>query len=168
MKIRSIRGAEVFDSRGNPTVEAEVILENGIRASGIVPSGASTGEREAVELRDGDPARFRGKGVLKAIQNINEKIAPELIGRMVTDQRELDRCMIELDGTENKATLGANAILAVSLACARAAAYLSLAAVPLPRWDERLASSGPLHERNQRRTARAKHGGFSGIHDRPT
>jgi enolase 1/2/3 len=122
MKIVSIHGSEVFDSRGNPTVEAEVILENGLRASAIVPSGASTGEREAVELRDGDPARFRGKGVLTAARNISDKIAPALVDRDVTDQRSLDQRMIELDGTENKAQLGANAILAVSMACARVAA----------------------------------------------
>jgi enolase len=132
MKITSIHGAEVFDSRGNPTVEAEVILESGLRASAIVPSGASTGEREAVELRDGDPARFRGKGVLRAAQNIDEKIAPALMGCDVTDQRYIDRRMIELDGTENKASIGANAILAVSLACARVAAHAS--SLPLFRY----------------------------------
>jgi enolase len=122
MKITSVQGSEVFDSRGNPTVEAEVILESGTKASAMVPSGASTGEREAAELRDCDPARFRGKGVLKAARNISDKIAPALIGRDVTGQRGLDQCMIELDGTENKSQLGANAILAVSMACARVAA----------------------------------------------
>jgi enolase len=132
MKITFIHGAEVFDSRGNPTVEAEIVLENGVRASAMVPSGASTGEREAAELRDGDPARFRGKGVLKAAQNINEKIAPALIGWDVMDQRTIDHRMIDLDGTENKATLGANAILAVSLACARLAAHAS--GLPLFRY----------------------------------
>jgi enolase len=132
MKITSIRGAEVFDSRGNPTIEAKIILETGIRASAMVPSGASTGEREAVELRDGDPTRFRGKGVLKPVQNINEKIAPALIGCDVMEQRGIDRRMIEIDATENKAALGANAILAVSLACARAAAHAS--GLPLFRY----------------------------------
>jgi enolase len=125
MKISSVHGAEVFDSRGNPTVEAEIILENGFHAAAMTPSGASTGKREAAELRDGDPARFRGKGVLKASRNISDKIAPALVGRNVTDQRGLDQCMIELDGTENKSQLGANAILAVSMACARAAALAS-------------------------------------------
>lgn len=132
MKIASIRGAEVFDSRGNPTVEAEVCLENGVAAHAIVPSGASTGEREAVELRDGDGTRFGGKGVLKAVANINERIAPALLGRDVTDQREIDRAMIELDGSENKEVLGANAVLAVSLACARVAAHAS--SLPLFRY----------------------------------
>ncbi|NPA51717.1 MAG: phosphopyruvate hydratase [Aquificae bacterium] len=120
--IVDVRGREVLDSRGNPTVEAEVFLENGILARAIVPSGASTGEREAVELRDGDIHRFRGKGVLKAVENINEKIADAIIGEEVTNQLEIDRTMIELDGTENKSNLGANAILAVSMAVARAGA----------------------------------------------
>ena len=120
--IVDVRGREVLDSRGNPTVEAEVYLESGIVARAIVPSGASTGEREAVELRDGDVHRFRGKGVLKAVENINEKIADAIIGEEVTNQIEIDKTMIELDGTENKSNLGANAILAVSMAVARAAA----------------------------------------------
>src|ERR1700758_5566512 len=107
MKIVSVRGAEVFDSRGNPTVEAEGFLESGAGASAMVPSGASAGELEAVELRDGSENRFGGKGVQKAVENINERIAPALIGSNVTDQREIDRKMIEIDGTENKAALGA-------------------------------------------------------------
>ena len=125
MKIHHIRALEVFDSRGNPTVEAEIILENGTRASAIVPSGASTGELEAAELRDGDKARFRGKGVRKAVANVNDRIAPELQGWDVTDQRGIDRRMIALDGTPNKSSLGANAILAVSMAAARVAAIAS-------------------------------------------
>jgi enolase len=132
MKISSVHGAEVFDSRGNPTVEAEIFLENGMHATAMTPSGASTGEREAAELRDGDSGRFRGKGVLKAARNISDKIAPALVGRDVTDQRGLDQCMIELDGTENKGKLGANAILAVSMACARTAALAS--GLPLFRY----------------------------------
>ncbi len=120
--IVDVRGREVLDSRGNPTVEAEVVLESGVVASAIVPSGASTGETEAVELRDGDKNRFNGKGVLKAVENINEKIADAIIGEESTDQVEIDRIMLELDGTENKSNLGANAILAVSLAVARASA----------------------------------------------
>ena len=121
-KIIDIKGREVLDSRGNPTVEADVILENGIIGSACAPSGASTGSREALELRDGDKSRYMGKGVLKAVANINGAIRELLLGTDATDQVTLDRAMIELDGTENKATLGANAILAVSLAAAKAAA----------------------------------------------
>ncbi len=120
--IVDIHGREVLDSRGNPTVEAEVILESGVVGRAMVPSGASTGETEAVELRDGDKNRFLGKGVLKAVENINETIADALIGEDALNQVEIDRIMLELDGTENKSKLGANAILAVSLAVARAAA----------------------------------------------
>ncbi|NPA58463.1 MAG: phosphopyruvate hydratase [Aquificae bacterium] len=120
--IVDVIGREVLDSRGNPTVEAEVHLESGVVGRAIVPSGASTGETEAVELRDGDPKRFFGKGVLKAVQNINEKIADAIIGLEATNQLEIDRIMLELDGTENKSNLGANSILAVSLAVARASA----------------------------------------------
>lgn len=122
MKITNIIAYEVLDSRGNPTIEAEVTLENGIKATAIVPSGASTGEREALELRDGDKKRYNGKGVLKAVENVNKKIAPEIIGMNVFEQRKIDYKMIELDGTTNKSKLGANAILAVSLAVAHAAA----------------------------------------------
>ena len=120
--ISSIHAREVLDSRGNPTVEAEVMLADGTRGRAIVPSGASTGEHEAVELRDGDKQRFMGKGVLKAVENVNSKIAKTLTGMDATDQRTLDQKMIELDGTDNKSRLGANAILAVSMAVARAAA----------------------------------------------
>ena len=122
MKISDIRGREILDSRGNPTIEAEVILENGVTGRASVPSGASTGENEALELRDGDQHRYNGKGVSKAVENINSRIAPALRGRCVYDQRGLDRMMIELDGTPTKRNLGANAILGVSLAIARAAA----------------------------------------------
>jgi enolase len=120
--ISSIHAREVLDSRGNPTVEAEVLLADGTRGRAIVPSGASTGEHEAVELRDGDKQRFLGKGVLKAVENVNSKIAKALTGMDATDQLALDQKMIELDGTGNKSRLGANAILAVSMAVARAAA----------------------------------------------
>jgi enolase len=120
--IIDIIGREVLDSRGNPTVEATVVLESGVVASAIVPSGASTGTNEALELRDGDKKRFLGKGVLKAVENINTKIADLLIGEESEDQVRIDRLMIEADGTENKSNLGANAILAVSLAVARATA----------------------------------------------
>ena len=122
MEIQNVHGREILDSRGNPTVEVEVELEYGIIGRACVPSGASTGENEALELRDGDKKRYCGKGVLKAVENVNTKIAPELIGMDVLDQRGIDKKMLELDGTKTKSKLGANAILGVSLACARAAA----------------------------------------------
>lgn len=122
MKIASVSAYQVFDSRGNPTVEAEVVLENGIRGRGTVPSGASTGQFETLELRDRDTKRFRGKSVFKAIANVVDAIAPVLRGRDVFDQESLDKTMIALDGTENKSRLGANAILSVSMAAANAAA----------------------------------------------
>ena len=120
--IEKIDAIEVLDSRGNPTLEVEVTLESGIMDRALVPSGASTGEREAVELRDGDKSRFGGKGVLKAVENVNTVIAPELIGMDSLHQAEIDYKMLELDGTKNKEKLGANAILGVSLAVARATA----------------------------------------------
>lgn len=120
--ITDVYAREVLDSRGNPTVEVEVYLESGAMGRAIVPSGASTGAYEAVELRDGDKSRYLGRGVLKAVENVNEIIAPELIGLDALDQVGIDSKMIELDGTPNKAKLGANAILAVSMAVARAAA----------------------------------------------
>ena len=120
--IRNIIGREILDSRGNPTVEVEVILDSGIVGRASVPSGASTGIYEAHELRDGDPGRYLGKGVGKAVENIRREIAPALIGKNVLDQTDIDRTMIDLDGTPNKSRLGANAILGVSLACAKAAA----------------------------------------------
>jgi len=121
-KIVDIKGREILDSRGNPTVEAEVILDNGIVGRACAPSGASTGSREALELRDGDKSRYLGKGVLTAVGNVNGPIRDLLIGKDPSDQKALDKAMIELDGTENKSKLGANAILAVSLAAAKAAA----------------------------------------------
>jgi enolase len=121
-KIANIKGREVLDSRGNPTVEADVILEDGTIGSACAPSGASTGSREALELRDGDASRYLGKGVLKAVEAVNSKIRDALVGKDAADQRALDQIMLDLDGTENKANLGANAILAVSLAAAKAAA----------------------------------------------
>ena len=132
MYIDDIFAREVLDSRGNPTVEVEVTLESGVKGRAIVPSGASTGKHEAVELRDGDKKRFGGKGVLKAVDNVNTVIAPELLDMSVLEQAEIDHIMIELDGTENKGNLGANAILGVSMAVARAAAnYLK---IPLYRY----------------------------------
>ena len=125
MKIIDIHAREILDSRGNPTVEAEVTLECGCKSIASVPSGASTGENEAIELRDGDPKRYFGKGVLKAVDNVNRIIAPELCGFRADEQKAIDRRMRELDGTDNKSKLGANAILAVSLAVAKAAAKCS-------------------------------------------
>ena len=132
MEIKSIQGRQILDSRGNPTVEAEVRLTSGIVGRAAVPSGASTGEHEAVELRDGDKSRYLGKGVIKAVANIHTVIAPALSSMPISHQRAIDHKMIELDGSENKGRLGANAILAVSMAAARAAA-LSLS-TPLYRY----------------------------------
>ena len=120
--IEYIEAREILDSRGNPTIEVDVHLEDGSMGRAAVPSGASTGEHEAVELRDGDKNRYQGKGVIKAVDNVNEIIASELVGLDAMDQVDIDRTMIELDGTDNKAKLGANAILGVSMATARAAA----------------------------------------------
>ena len=132
MRIVRVTGREILDSRGNPTIECEVELESGILGVASVPSGASTGENEALELRDGDKNRYGGKGVLKAVANVNEKIAPEIIGMPCLDQRAIDDAMIRLDGTATKSNLGANAILGVSLAVAHAAAnYLD---IPLYRY----------------------------------
>jgi len=131
-KIRSVTAREVIDSRGNPTLEADVVLESGAVGSAMVPSGASTGIHEALELRDGDVKRYGGKGVLQAVANVKSKIAPALVGKDAADTQGVDRVMIDLDGTKNKKSLGANAILGVSLAAARAAA--TAAGMPLYRW----------------------------------
>ena len=120
--IEEVAAREVLDSRGNPTVEVEVFLDGGAVGSAIVPSGASTGAHEAVELRDGDAARYAGKGVLNAVRNVNQTIRPELIGSDAVDQVSVDRMLIDLDGTPNKGKLGANALLGVSMAVAHAAA----------------------------------------------
>lgn len=121
-EIIDVLAREILDSRGNPTVECEITLLDKTRGSAAVPSGASTGEHESIELRDGDKKRYGGKGVLKTVENVNEIIAPKLIGMSVLNQKDIDRMMIELDGTKNKSNLGANATLAVSLACARTGA----------------------------------------------
>jgi len=131
-EIVDVYAREILDSRGNPTVEAEVTLEDGSTGRAAVPSGASTGAHEAVELRDGDKSRYLGKGVLKAVAAVNDEIFPELLGMDATDQRAIDRVLIDLDGTPNKSRLGANAILGVSLAVAKAAAQAS--ALPLYRY----------------------------------
>jgi len=130
--IRAVNAREVIDSRGNPTLEADVVLESGAIGSAMVPSGASTGIHEALELRDGDAKRYGGKGVLKAVANVKDKIGPLLLGKDAADTQGIDRLMIDLDGTPNKKSLGANAILGVSLAAARAAATAH--GVPLYRW----------------------------------
>ena len=130
--IVDVIAREILDSRGNPTVEADVLLESGVMGRAAVPSGASTGSREAIELRDGDKARFLGKGVLRAVENVNTEISEALIGLDVEDQTFIDRTLIELDGTENKSRLGANAMLAVSMAVAKAAA--EEAGLPLYRY----------------------------------
>ncbi len=130
--ITDVNAREILDSRGNPTVEVEVILDDDSFGRAAVPSGASTGEFEAMELRDGDKSRYLGKGVLKAVENVNEELAPEIIGLDATNQAQIDRTLIELDGTENKSKLGANAILGVSLATAKAAA--EYAGIPLYRY----------------------------------
>ncbi len=121
-EVLSVKAREILDSRGNPTIETEVLLDSGYMGTAAVPSGASTGSREALELRDGDPDRFMGKGVLTAVQNVNDEIGPKLLGMEASDQTGIDQFMIELDGTENKSRLGANAILSVSMAVAKAAA----------------------------------------------
>ena len=132
MIIKNIHAREILDSRGNPTVEVEVTLESGIMGRASVPSGASTGENEALELRDGDKSRYLGKGVQKAVENVNRVIAPAIIGMSTLEQRQIDMKMIALDGTPTKKNLGANAILGVSLAVAHAAAaYLQ---IPLYRY----------------------------------
>ncbi len=130
--ITSVHAREILDSRGNPTLEAEVVLESGAAGRAAVPSGASTGQHEAVELRDGDKLRYLGKGVRDAARNVNEVITPEIIGLDGLDQVDVDRLLVQLDGTANKAKLGANAILSVSMAVARAAA--NEAGLPLYRY----------------------------------
>ncbi len=127
--IQHIRGFEILDSRGNPTVAAEVVLSDGAKGFAASPSGASTGAREAIELRDGDPKRYFGKGVIKAVGHVNGELSKALVGRAAEDQAALDRLMIDLDGSPTKSRLGANAILAVSLAAAKAAAASSGAAL---------------------------------------
>ena len=138
--IVDIIGREILDSRGNPTVECDVLLESGAMGRAAVPSGASTGSREAIELRDGDPTRYLGKGVLKAVENINTEISEAVLGLEANEQAFLDQTLIELDGTDNKSRLGANAMLAVSMAVARAAAEES--GLPLYRY---FGGSGPMH-----------------------
>ncbi len=166
LSIEFIQGRQILDSRGNPTVEVDVVLEDGTLGRAAVPSGASTGEHEAVELRDDDKKRWVGKGVSKAVENVNTKIAPELIGLDPRDQEAIDQLMIELDGTPNKAKLGANAILGVSMAVAKAAAEAS--GLPLYRYLGGPAArnaAGADDEHPQRRQTCRQQCRFPGIHD---
>ena len=152
-EIVSIHAREILDSRGNPTVEADVVLEDGIRGRAAVPSGASTGENEAVELRDGDKEHYLGKGVLQAVENVESVIAPELAGMDASNQRMIDATMLGLDGTENKSRLGANAILAVSMACARGfGGGAGAAAVSLPGRRECVYAADTDDEHPERRS----------------
>ena len=161
-RIAKVVGREVMDSRGNPTVEAEVVLKCGAQGTALVPSGASTGIYEAHELRDGDPKRYGGKGVLKAVRNVNESIATALEGMNALAQEEIDRKMLEADASKNKSKLGANAILAVSLATARAAA----AALNLPLYRHAGAQAPCADDEYSqwRRTCLQQHR-HTGIHD---
>ena len=139
LKIKSVKALEVLDSRGNPTVQVKVTTENGFVGIAMVPSGASTGSFEAVELRDNDKSRYMGKGCLNAVNNVNTLVEPELIGMNVYDQKAIDNKLIEIDGTENKGKLGANATLGVSLAVAKAAAASLLSrasALPIPETEK--------------------------------
>ena len=166
--IVDVVAREILDSRGNPTVEADVLLESGIMGRAAVPSGASTGSREAIELRDGDPQRYLGKGVLRAVENVNTEICEAIIGLDAVEQPLIDQTLIELDGTENKARLGANAMLAVSLAVAKAAAEES--GLPLYRYlggAGRDAAAGADDERDQRRCACQQQPGSAGVHGHP-
>ena len=167
MKITRVHGREILDSRGNPTVEVEVTIDGGASGRAAVPSGASTGEREALELRDGDKSRYRGKGVRKAVANVNGEIAKAIVGRDL-DQRGLDEAMIALDGTTTKSRLGANALLGVSMAALRAGAAAQ--EVPLYRHIGDLYGSSDVHaaraddEHPERRRARRFERRLSGVH----
>jgi enolase len=162
--IERITADEVLDSRGNPTIEVTVELLDGIQASAAIPSGASTGEFEAAELRDGDSTRYGGKGVLNAVRNVNESIAETLEGMRVDDQRRIDTTLIELDGTESKSRLGANAILGVSLACAKAAAQAC--GLPLPRRRQFTRAACADVQRVERRQTCTSRSRCSGIQTR--
>ena len=166
LKIEEVKGREILDSRGNPTVEAEVVLAGGVVGRGMAPSGASTGEFEALELRDGDKARYLGKGVQKAVENINTVINDTLKGMDASDTYAVDKAMIDADGTKDKSRLGANAILAVSIACARAAA--NALEIPLYRFFGGVpeSSAGSDDEHHQRRMPRTFfRSGCTGVHD---
>src|SRR5918996_1012976 len=162
--IVDVIAREILDSRGNPTVEADVLLESGVLGRAAVPSGASTGSREAIELRDGDKKRYGGKGVLKAVEHVNTELCEAIIGVDATEQSFVDKTLIDLDGTENKSRLGANAILAVSLAVAKAAAEES--GLPLHRYiggGGGPAEAPPLGEGIQRGGGGGAGGGGGGV-----
>ncbi len=164
--IVDVVAREILDSRGNPTVEADVLLESGVMGRAAVPSGASTGSREAIELRDGDAQRYLGKGVLQAVENVNTEISEAIIGLDAEEQAFIDKTLIDLDGTENKSRLGANAILAVSMAIAKAAA--EEAGLPLYRYFGGVgadADAGADDERHQRRRACQQQPRHPGMHD---
>lgn len=163
--ITDIVAREILDSRGNPTVEVDVVLESGAMGRAAVPSGASTGAHEAVELRDGDKKRYLGKGVLKAVDAANVEIFDAIAGFEASDQLKIDRTMIDLDGTPNKARLGANAILGVSMAVAKAAAGSRPAAISLCGWRGRACAAGADDEHHQRRRACRQSDRRAGIHD---
>ncbi len=166
--IVDIVGREILDSRGNPTVECDVLLESGTMGRAAVPTGASTGSREAIELRDGDKGRYLGKGVLRAVEHINTEISEAVLGLDASEQAFLDRTLIDLDGTDNKGRLGANATLAVSMAVARAAA--EECGLPLYRYFGgigRDAAAGADDERHQRRRARQQQPRPAGADDHP-
>ena len=166
--IVDIVGREILDTRGNPTVECDVLLESGTMGRAAVPSGASTGSREAIELRDGDKSRYLGKGVLKAVEHINTEISEAVLGLDASEQAFLDKTLIDLDGTENKSRLGANAMLAVSHGRGpRRGRRIRPAAVPLLRRHGRHAAAGADDERHQRRRARQQQPGPAGVHDHP-
>ena len=148
-RIISIKALEILDSRGNPTIRTTVTLESGVTGSASVPSGASTGENEALELRDGDKARYGGKGVLKAVDNVNQEIAPELLGMTPDRQAEIDRMMLKLDGTATKSNLGANAILSVSIAVAVTAANSHNLHLCLSRRSRQFSFAGTYDEHYQ-------------------
>ena len=157
LEIEKVIGREIIDSRGNPTVEAEVWLADGTIGRGAAPSGASTGEFEALELRDGDKSRFGGKGVSKAVENINTTINEVLVGLDAADIYAVDAAMLKADGTKDKSNLGANAILAVSIAAARAAAISGHSPVPLPGRRFRQQAARPHDEHPQRRRPCSQH-----------
>ena len=164
-EIVAVRAREILDSRGNPTVEVDVQLASGVHGRAAVPSGASTGEHEALELRDGDKDRFGGKGVKVACENVEQRIGEAIVGMEALDQAGLDEAMIELDGTENKSKLGANAMLGVSLAVARAAAdECGPAALSLPRRRRGDAAAGADDEHPQRRAPRRQQRRHAGVH----
>ena len=164
-EIVDVMAREILDSRGNPTVEVEVTLDDGTVGRAAVPSGASTGMYEACELRDGDKSRYNGKGVLLAVENVNHELAEALVGMNVLDQPSIDKMLIDIDGTPNKTRLGANAILGVSLACAKAAAAATGVSL-YNRRRQRQDSARADDERSQRRPARRRlERGHSGVHD---